>query len=399
METPETFVDLLKRLRIEQGKSVDAVARSISVSRSHLSNVLADRKRIVDRAQVAILDELLNASGELLIAWETDKVKRRTLAKLPFALVPGMLPKPQVPKKVTPEDVAQIGVVAGALVMWDNAFGGGQALDHGRAQLQWAEGLLHADCPNDLRQALYSAVGDLAEKAGFMAFDAFHHTYARELFIFALECAAKTDDPHIRVSILSSMSRQAVWCGRPRDALGYLDQSDSLADQLTATERTTIETIRARAYAKLGPSYAEDALTAVGQADALFARSDPANDPAWVNYYDEAQHQGDTAHALFDLAMLGRRTDAVSRFSFAVNNHRPGYTRSRTMSNIKLATLIMAAGDPREAAAIGQNSVYAASRLKSNRARTDLIALRMQATNRPSIPEAVELVERIDEAV
>lgn len=401
METSETFTELLRRLRAEQGKKVDSLAHAINVSRSQLSNVLAGRRQ-VDRGQARTLDRILGADGELLEAWEIEHVKRRTLVKSPMALVPVLvsdLRLPAIPRKVTPDDLAQIGVVAHALVTWDNAFGGGQALDHGRTQLEWAQGLLRVDCPRELRTGLFSAVGNLAEQAGFMAFDAFHHSYARELFLFALDCSEVANDVHLRTSILSSMSRQAVWCGKPREALARLDEATSYEGQLTATERTTIETVRARAYGKLGPAYAQEALSAVGRADELFAHADPAIDPLWVEYYDSAQHHGDTAHALFDVVMHGRRTEAAPRFRFAVRHHLPSYTRSRTISQIKLATLLMASGDPREAASIGQEAVYPAARLRSNRARTDLIELRTRAAMRAAIAEAGELVERIDEAI
>lgn len=199
--------------------------------------------------------------------------------------------------------------------------------------------------------------------------------------------------------ILSSMARQSVWCGKPRDALGLVDQALSYVERLTATEQTDLMTVRSRALAKLGPAYAEEALRAVGRADELFSHSEPALDPTWVDFYDAAQHHGDTAHSLFDVAMHRRQTDAISRFQFAVSNHKPGYTRSRTMSQIKLSTLMMAVGDPGEAASVGQGAVNAAARLKSQRARTDLIALRSQAGYHLNVTEVGELVERIDEAI
>ncbi|WP_443063456.1 hypothetical protein [Streptomyces sp. NBC_00461] len=58
---------------------------------------------------------------------------------------------------------------------------------------------------------------------------------------------------------------------------------------------------RARAFGKMQD--VQGKLTAVGAADDAFARSNPAEDPAWMHYYDDAQHHGDTAHALFDLSI------------------------------------------------------------------------------------------------
>jgi len=407
VETPEAFRHRLRRSREQCGKTVDSLARSVNLSRSQLSNVEGGRK-FIDRRRAEDLDRLLGAEGALIEAWEIKarelaELKRRTVMKLPLAVLPtpfsGLHQPLRTPKRVTPDDLAEIGVVSRALVAWDNAFGGGQALDQGRSHLEWAQNLLRVDCPSELRPGLFGAVGNLAQQAAFMAFDAFAHSAARELFRFSLDCSEVACDVHLRTAILSSMARQEVWCGKPREALTYLDEAVSYADRLTATEHTEITTVRARAYAKLGPEFAERALSTVGQADELFADSDPSIDPTWVDFYDSAQHHGDTAHALFDVAMQGRRTDAAERFRFAVSNHRLGYTRSRTISQIKLATLIMASGDPQEAASIGQEAVDPAARLKSHRTRTDLVALRTQAAVRGNIAEAGELVERIDEAI
>ncbi|HET9257828.1 MAG TPA: circularly permuted type 2 ATP-grasp protein [Pseudonocardiaceae bacterium] len=60
--------------------------------------------------------------------------------------------------------------------------------------MHWSVGLLGASCPTRLRLELFSAVGDLAHRAGFMAFDAGAHDDASRVFRFALACAEKTDD-------------------------------------------------------------------------------------------------------------------------------------------------------------------------------------------------------------
>ncbi|MGH3908058.1 MAG: Scr1 family TA system antitoxin-like transcriptional regulator [Pseudonocardiaceae bacterium] len=61
-----------------------------------------------------------------------------------------------------------------------------------------------------------------------------------------------------------------------------------------------------------------ETLIAVGTADDQFADSAPANDPPWMAYYDAAQHNGDTGHALFDLAIHGRSgTEATTRLTAA----------------------------------------------------------------------------------
>jgi len=111
-----------------------------------------------------------------------------------------------------------------------------------------------------------------------------------------------------------------------------------------------LHTARARALGKLGRI--PETLAAVGQADDAFAQASPAWDPPWMAYYDQAQHYGDTAHALFDLAIHDTPgTEASQRLSAAVGGHTDAYARSRAISGTKLASLVMATRDPREATA------------------------------------------------
>jgi hypothetical protein len=112
------------------------------------------------------------------------------------------------------------------------------------------------------------------------------------------------------------------------------------------------------------------------------------------------QHHGDTAHALFDLAVRDvPGTEATARLSAAVSGHTDAYARSRAISGTKLASLLMATGDPREAAAAGQQAMNDAGRLRSRRAADDLRELRRLAGRHARIPEVACLRERVTQLV
>jgi hypothetical protein len=64
-------------------------------------------------------------------------------------------------------------------------------------------------------------------------------------------------------------------------------------------------------------------------------------------------------------------TEAAERLSAAVKGHTDAYARSRAISGTKLASLLMATGDPREASAAGQRAIDDAGRLRSRRAADD----------------------------
>lgn len=402
----------LRKAREAQRVSLYKMAQRINKSVGHLSRVERETDGRSPNPQIIRLYEgvlgvnvaATVASGQTVRSRSNvEDVNRRDLLKTTAAAssvtvtgsLPVVLPHGRS-RKIQPEDIEQVNAAIAAFNTWDHAFGGGHALDVGRPHLDWAYGLLRDDCEKELKPRLFAAVGGLVAVAGFMAFDAFQHQQAREYFAYAQLCADEADDKNLEARVLSSMARQAVWCGKPADALTFIDKAMSKAAQHTPTELAELWTIRARALAKMGPGSAEDALSAVGMADEHFSSSNPADDPQWIKFYDHAQHHGDTAHALFDVETRGRKTDARGRFGYAVLHHGQGFTRSRTFSQLKLATLIMATGDPDEASSIGGASVVAASRIKSQRARTELLALRATATQSGC---AGDLTERIDEAI
>ncbi|WP_280352108.1 helix-turn-helix domain-containing protein [Nocardia abscessus] len=295
-----------------------------------------------------------------------------------------------IPSLVGAAEIEQIRTTAREFSTWDHTYGGGLVREAVGAQLRYAVNLLNARCIEKHRADLQSAVGFLGHTAGFMAFDAYAHADARSMFRLAWTCAEEAGDWHLRGKVLSSMARQAIWCGDPDDGLTYIELAMVRSDRLTATERAMLHAARARALAKL--HRIEEAAKAVGRADEEFSHASPENDPPWMAYYDAAQHSGDTGHALFDLALDGRFVgEARSRLRAAVDGHTEAYVRSRAISGIKLASLTMATGDPVEAAGFGTAALIDAGHIRSRRAADDLRELARFAKSHNKVTEAEEL--------
>lgn len=295
-------------------------------------------------------------------------------------------------------EVAEVRSVARAFSSWDALYGGGVIREAVVAQLRYCVELLNARCSDRVRADLFSAVGYLAHVTGFMAFDAFAHDDARRMFRFALKCAEESGDWHLRAKVLSSMARQAIWCGDPDAGLTFTELAMVRSDRLTATERAMLHTGRARALAKLGR--VQDTAAAVGAADEEFSHTRPVNDPEYMHYYDAAQHAGDTGHALWDVALLGHfTTEARHRLCTAVTAHGEEFARARTMSQIKLASLVMVTGDPCEAASIGGRALDAVSAIRSRRAANDMRDLRRFGEPHEQLAGVAELIHRIGAVV
>ncbi len=316
----------------------------------------------------------------------------------PLAELLGKIEPTPIPSTVGLAEIEQVRTAAREFSSWDHTYGGGLVREAVSAQLRYAVNLLGAGCAEKHRTELHSAVGFLGHTAGFMAFDAYAHADARSMFQLGLTCAEEVGDWHLRGKVLSSMARQAIWCGHPDDGLTFIELAMVRADRLTATERAMLHSARARALAKLHRT--EEAVRAVGQADDEFAHASPTNDPPWMSYYDAAQHSGDTGHALFDVALDGRFVgEARQRLETAVAGHTATFVRSRAISGIKLASLTMATGDPVEAASFGQAALVDAGHVRSRRAADDLRELRTLAEPHRQAGEVEELDARIGSAL
>jgi hypothetical protein len=234
----------------------------------------------------------------------------------------------------------------------------------------------------------------ISASIGASAFDAYAHNDGRRAFRFAAHCAEEADEWHLRAKIYSWMARQEIWVGNPDRGLTSAELGLARSDRLTATERAMLHTARARAYAKMGE--VQQTLSAIGAADDAFAHARPDEDPPWMAYYDTAQHHGDTGHALYDLALAGHDpAGAGGRLLTAVNGHTDDFVRSRAISGTKLASLVMATGDPQEAAAIGHAALDEVGQLHSRRAADDVRELGRITIQHPKSSEAAALRERV----
>jgi transcriptional regulator with XRE-family HTH domain len=303
-----------------------------------------------------------------------------------------------LPAAIRPSDIEQVRSAARLFTSWGHAYGGGILREAVTTQLRWSAGLLESQCSQPLRLELFSAVGDLSGVCGFMAFDAYAHDDARRIFAFGLSCAEQAGDWHLRARLLTNMARQATWCGDPDTGLTHAELALVRPDRLAASEQAWLQATRARALANLGR--AQEAIRAVGQADDAFAARNPAEDPPWMAFYDDAEHASDTGHSLFDITANGTpQADAAVRLRAAVGGYREAYARSRMMTGERLATLLFTHGDPHEAAIIGHQAVDDAQRLRSHRVADRLRQLRQASSQHTELPEARELGERITQLV
>ncbi|MGH3824582.1 MAG: XRE family transcriptional regulator [Pseudonocardiaceae bacterium] len=362
-------------LRAILGVSTDAALGFVHARRVKLVNV--DRQQFIHTVTGSV--------GALILG--------EPLAALLEALLEDGEPTP-IPHRIGATEIEQVRTATEVFNSWSRIYGGGLAREAVRGQLRWSAGLLGATCPDRLRPELFSAVGALAETAGYMAVDANAHEEGCRAYRFALACAEQAKDWPQRAFVLSSMAKQAIWTGQPDDGLTLAEHALVRPDRLTPTVRALLHTDRGRALAKM--RRINETLTAVGTADEHFAHATPDNEPPLMDFYNAARHDQLTGQPLADLAILGRDPgEATDRLAAAVASHTDGYTRARAICLAKLASLTMATGDPLQAAAIGHAALDIAGAIRSRRAAEELRELSRYATAHQHLDEIAHLRQRI----
>ncbi|MEV3965139.1 XRE family transcriptional regulator [Nocardia sp. NPDC050193] len=292
--------------------------------------------------------------------------------------------------RVGRSDIDKVRYAVAAAAAAENLHGGGSAADNAAHHLRVFAPLLHAHAAPAARQALCEAVGNLSGIAAYSAFDIAAHTEAERRFRFALWCADAAGSWELRAATLADMARKTAYVGNPDGALSLIELAQVRADRLTGTTCAMLATLRAQFLSALNRTDA--ALSEVARADEHFAARNPDEDPAWMCYYDHAEHLGSTGKALIPVALARQRIDlAAPRIRQAIQLQGDDYPRSRTFSRTRLATLTMQLGDPRSAAGLGIQAATDAAHFRSQRIRDELMNLVAAATPHRRIPEVTEL--------
>jgi hypothetical protein len=393
VEASASYIGQLERGTIRwPAKLYREALRSIfSVSKdSALGFVNARSRRAAVKLENVNRKQLIRTTAALGVG---TLVLEPVAALLEALLLEGSEPT-SIPHRIGATEIEQIRTATQVFESWSGTYGGGLVRETVMGQLHCSARLLEATCPDRLRPELFSAVGDLADVAGYMAVDANAHEEARRVYRFALACAEQAKDWPLRAEVLSSMAQQAVQTGQPDDGLTLAEQALVRPDRLTATVRALLHTDRAHALAKM--RRIRETLTAIGTADDHFAHSTPDNDPPFMAFYNEARHAQFTGRPLFDLAILGHHPEqATDRLTAAVAGNAADNTRSRAICLTKLAILMMTTGDPLQGTTIGHEALDAAGTLRSRRTADELRELARYATTYQHLDEVAHLRQRI----
>jgi hypothetical protein len=209
---------------------------------------------------------------------------------------------------------------------------------------------------------LFTAAAELTRLAGWMAYDLEQHGLAQRYLIQALRLAREANDQAFGGEILAGMSHQAVYLGRADDALDLARAAHDSAVK-AGVPALAAESLIMQAHALAVSKEPVACAQALNAAEQAFERSNPADNPPWLQYFDEAYMAAKFGHCFRELGQ-GDKAELFARRSL---NMVDGYTRGKTFNVVLLATAHLQRQNLDEACAVGQQALDLSSGLQSAR--------------------------------
>jgi tetratricopeptide (TPR) repeat protein len=337
----------------------DAVAALVELWRCHLNR-----------------REFLGAVGAMAVT--SDVALRWLIAPLDDAVE-----RTSGSRRVGLADVDEVRVMRHNLKAVDDARGGGAALPLAVAYLRREVApLLRGRFTDPIGRSLFSATAEFTLGVGWMAYDAGRHELAQRYMTQALRMSHAANDRAFGGRILAAMSHQARHLGDIRHGI------DLACAARTGTEGAVTPTVTAMLAAMEACAHATHGdtprcLKALAEAERALGRSNPADDPGWVDF-DEGGLAGHIARSLRDLNRP-REAERFARRSIEVCH--PQHRRTRMQRYAILATTHVQQGDLEGACAVGRQVLQEARGLSSTRTLDDVTHLvQLVSASSPSAP-------------
>jgi hypothetical protein len=230
--------------------------------------------------------------------------------------------------------------------------------------------LLHGRYTEAVGRALFSATAEFTLGVGWMAYDAGKHGLAQRYMAQALRMSHAANDRAFGGRILAAMSHQALHLGDVRHGLDFACAARAgTQGAVTPTAAAMLAAMEACAHAARDD--ASPCLRALTEAERAFERSNPLEDPPWIDF-DEGGLTGHLARSFRD---LNRPREAEQFAVRSIQLCRPTHLRTRVQRYAILASAHAQQGDLEGACAVGQQALVEMGRLRSKRTLDDVARL------------------------
>lgn len=283
---------------------------------------------------------------------------------------------PSDPVQLSPADIQEVHDVTEMFSTFDHRYGGGQSKPLVAQYLQTAVLPLIPRVSQDspVGRDYFQAVASLTLRAGWTAYDIGEHAVAQRFLYQAYRLARAARDKAFVGHVMACMSHQANFLGHFEQAVHLArGASHGAAGHATPTAMAMFSAMEGRALASQGNE--PDATSALTTAEHWLNNREPANDPDWIWFFDEAELHAEFAHSFRD---LGNAEMAGKHAATSIEVSKDEFVRSLSFCRSVLATSHLLADDLDEAVNVASGVIDAAAHLKSYRVISYLKDFRQQ---------------------
>jgi transcriptional regulator with XRE-family HTH domain len=295
--------DALRAGRLAAGLSLDTMALRTHFTKAHLSNVETG-KRSASRDVIAAYAAVLDVPVEALTALLPDPLR---MAHEWLVMDSPQVVESRAGRQVGTELATKVEQRVVQLRHLDDLVGGEDLSPVVTKELRDTEQLVREAAYSDLvGRRLLTAVGELAQLAGWVASDARSHDQAQRLYLSGVSAATEAGDRPLAANLFSSLSYQIANVKRPADAL--LLARSAVKGSNGATPTTQALLLERVAWAAAKAKEARAALRTLDQVDDAYeSRSVGDADPEWVYWLNRDEISTMRARVMVE---LGRPAEA-----------------------------------------------------------------------------------------
>jgi len=261
----------------------------------------------------------------------------------------------------------------------DDASGGGGHLEYVGAQFRSVALLVRqGGQPPSIETRLLSALTEIGQLAGWMAFDAGLHGPAQRYLFTALRAAHECGYETMAAHIVADLAFQAATREQPTDAVALGESAGKIARRAPASVRASVQTRLAYGYAIAGNMSAFE--QAYESALEVLADGDRSEDPTWMYYLTPSHLDTQAGYALTHAGMLASDSGSTSSSHSMLRVgerllRRGAYDRPLTdqaqrralFEGAWLATAAAGRGNLEEACTLGRTAVARTATVRSAR--------------------------------
>lgn len=345
--------------------------------------------------------------------------RRETLAQLavisggallrPVRQWAAVLSDPTGPPVTGSDEVSELEQAVTLFRRWDASGAGGLRRKAVAGQLNAVAESLHGRQPPDIAKRLFQVTAELAQLAGWMAYDQGLFGTAQRYYLLALHACRESACPELGAKVIGDMTQLSTTLGNYDDSLSMVSTAlYRLPRASSGLVRSELLGLEARAHAQLGDSDAGQAARAAEACVAVYEESPAEPAPDWLHYMNPAEVDCLAANTYIELAL---RSDERQRWQShttkaevhclrARHSRREGYVRSRIFDELRLAKVRLGQREPAEAVAVGLHALQLAADVRSSLIVDWLIRLDQALNERyPDLAEVADFHDQLSDYV